>query len=214
MTTRLTVLHSRNKWLGITETWLYNQLQYLPNTICNHVICNKDLGVEQFQVPNLHQVTRSKLLYGFLKVTRLYPAYRQRAIAYLARQEGIQLLHSHFGNEGWVNIGAAERAGIKHLVTFYGFDVNHLPYLDFRWYDRYQQLFEHVDAVLCEGPFMAQTIVNNLGCPPEKMRVHRLGIELDKIVFKPRHWASGKPLKVLLAAAFTEKKASPMRWKP
>ena len=48
-----------------------------------------------------------------------------------------------------------------------------------------------------------------LGCPLEKVRIHHLGIETDKISFVPRHWAAGTALRVLIAATFTEKKGIP-----
>ena len=65
-----------------------------------------------------------------------------------------------------------------------------------------------LERVLCEGPFMGDALVR-LGCPREKIRIHHLGIETDKIVFVPRRWNSGTPLRVLIAATFTEKKGVP-----
>jgi len=48
-----------------------------------------------------------------------------------------------------------------------------------------------------------------LGCPPEKIRVHHLGIDLRRFAFVPRRWDRKSPLKVLLCATFTEKKGLP-----
>ena len=66
-------------------------------------------------------------------------------------------------------------SGIKHLVTFYGFDVNYLPQMDPSWSQRYQELFAQCDRVLCEGPHMAGCLVG-LGCPESKVRVQHLGV--------------------------------------
>ena len=48
-----------------------------------------------------------------------------------------------------------------------------------------------------------------MGCPQNKISVHHLGVETDKIRFLPRIWNRNQPLKVLIAASFTEKKGIP-----
>jgi colanic acid/amylovoran biosynthesis glycosyltransferase len=123
----------------------------------------------------------------------------------VARREGARLLHSHFGHHGWENLEAAREAGLKHVVTFYGLDVNYLPLTHPHWAERYQELFAEVDRVLCEGPHMAQCVVR-LGCPASKVRVHHLGVPVDEILYHPRRWNDSKPLRVLMAASFREKK--------
>jgi colanic acid/amylovoran biosynthesis glycosyltransferase len=95
-----------------------------------------------------------------------------------------------------------------HVVTFYGQDLTYLPRLDPRWLDRYRQMFAEIDVILCEGPHMASKVVE-LGCPEEKVRVHRLGVDIDGIGFESRVKDAGEPLKVLMAASFTEKKGIP-----
>ena len=79
---------------------------------------------------------------------------------------------------------------------------------DERWTDRYYQLFDRVDRVLCEGSFMAKSI-RNLGCPGHKIRVYRLGVEVEKLPFKPRKWNGKSVLKILIAGSFREKKGIP-----
>lgn len=95
------------------------------------------------------------------------------------------------------------------MVTFYGHDVNSLPRLHPRWRRRYRDMFGQVHGVLCEGPHMARCLMVGLGCPEHKVRVHRLGVVVDEIAFKPRVWTPGEPLRVLIAAAFREKKGIP-----
>jgi colanic acid/amylovoran biosynthesis glycosyltransferase len=118
------------------------------------------------------------------------------------------LLHSHFGDVGWAYARPARRLGLRHVVTFYGRDVNYLPQSDFRWRERYAELFASVDLVLCEGPFMAGAL-RRLGCPPDRVRVHALGVDLSRIPYRPRAYRSGKTLRVFIGAAFREKKGIP-----
>jgi colanic acid/amylovoran biosynthesis glycosyltransferase len=55
---------------------------------------------------------------------------------------------------------------------------------------------------------MAECIIK-LGCSPEKVKVHHLGVSVDTIEFKPRIWQPNTPLRVLIASTFTEKKGIP-----
>jgi colanic acid/amylovoran biosynthesis glycosyltransferase len=105
-------------------------------------------------------------------------------------------------------MASVRKTHAKHVVTFYGYDVNRLPVSEVVWRERYRALFANVDCVLCEGPYMASQIAQ-LGCPTEKLRVHPLGVETRKIRFQPRRWCPGTKLRVMIAATFTEKKGIP-----
>jgi colanic acid/amylovoran biosynthesis glycosyltransferase len=119
------------------------------------------------------------------------------------------VLHSHFGNVGCFDRRTAHRLGLRHVVSFYGVDVGQLPRKNRRWRRRYRELFSEAAAVLCEGPYMAAALAD-LGCETAKIRVHRLGVDLERLpAFRPRSWGGSRPLRVLLAASFREKKGIP-----
>lgn len=188
------VLHAvPGAWLSQTETWLYRQVRCLPDDIESHVVCRRLENLDQFEVPNLHVSSA--------------PARGRRR----RRLEGPrpEVVHSHFGPEGWRNHAAVRMTGARHVVSFYGYDVNHVPRASLRWRLRYRQLFKAVDLVLCEGEHMARA-VEGLGCPGGKVRVHRLGVDLDAIEFRPRSWDGVEPLRVLMAGSFREKKGLPL----
>ena len=44
-----------------------------------------------------------------------------------------QIVHSHFGNIGWLDSHVIKFKPIKHVVSFYGLDVNMLPRKDYKW---------------------------------------------------------------------------------
>lgn len=119
-----------------------------------------------------------------------------------------QVLHSHFGFYAWENMSVAQRNKLAHCVTFYGLDVNALPQSQPVWRFRYKELFNQANCILCEGPYMAESI-RLLGCPKDKVRVHHIGVKLSDIPFRPRTWDSNGPLKILIAATFREKKGIP-----
>ena len=204
------VFHSCIDWLPQTQTWIYNQIDNLPKDIENHILCERVINFTQFQHPNVHSLCRESRLQCVM--AKLYRRVKwQRVNGYFQRQLELyngQILHSHFGNKGWEDCLLAQHSGLKQVVTFYGVDVNHLPLREPEWRKRYRALFANVALVLCEGPFMAQSIVA-LGCPKEKVVVHHLGVNLEKIFYKPVVWRQGEPLKVLIAASFREKKGIP-----
>jgi colanic acid/amylovoran biosynthesis glycosyltransferase len=204
------VVHSHPTWLPITQIWLYNQVTHLPPYIESHVVCEQVENLDSFGVPNLHA----------LSLAPRWPAARDRLFRRLrlrrhlgflievGRKINADIVHSHFGNVGWIDMGAVRRLGTRHVVTFYGLDTNLLPRSYPRWRGRYAQLFSRVDRVLCEGPHMAET-VGALGCPEDKIRVHHLGVAVERIPFVPRSWDGVEPLRVLIAASFREKKGVP-----
>ena len=206
---QLAVLHSIPIWLEQTMTWLYTQVDFLPEEIISHVACDETTNLEQFFVPNIYPlIAKEPEWQRFVAkvLRRLKLRTQQHHLDAVIRNKDIRLLHSHFGNIGWENMAAAQN--IPHVVTFYGRDVNHLPQTDPRWRTRYHDLFAHVDRILCEGTHMAEQVAA-LGCHPDKIRVHHLGVDIDQIAFRPRIWEPGQPLRVLLAASFREKKGLP-----
>jgi colanic acid/amylovoran biosynthesis glycosyltransferase len=203
-----TVLHSSPIWLQQTQTWIYNQVAELQRLgVKTHVVCEYVENLEQFRVANIHcfsdEAKRRQLLDKGLRKLRI-----RRHLNYLVsvgRKVDAQILHSHFGHVAWANLSAARQLKAKHVVTFYGLDVNMLPTQSPTWRQRYNELFEEADLILCEGSHMANCIVL-LGCPPKKIKVQHLGVDVENIKFSPRQWGSGEPLKVLIAASFREKK--------
>lgn len=182
----ITVVHYYSSWLPRTMPWLYNLIRFLPSEVNNHIVCRKTENLEQYQLPGIEV----------------------GSLAESVIKNKAQIIHSHFGNEGWRNITTVKETGVKHVVSFYGLDVNRLPTINPKWKIRYQRMFDTVDAVLCEGEHMAQCIIN-MGCPHEKVHVYHLGVDINRYVFQPRKWDSSQTLKVLISAGFKEKKGIP-----
>ena len=209
-TRALTVLHSTWIWLPLTETWLANQLRFLPRSIESHVVCERTVDSGLFRPASVHAAADAGAIRHVAdraarKLYRRHPRVLARRTAELRPD----LLHSHFGHIGWRDARLANQAGLPHVVSFYGADVSAIPHSERQWEARYGELFAGADAMLCEGPAMAESLAA-LGCPRPKIRVHALGIDLDGIPFRPRRPAAGERLRVLLAASFREKKGLPV----
>lgn len=215
MQTPLRVAHHRSIWLPQTMTWLFNQIRFLPQEdIEADIVCDRTEHLDQFALPRIHS------LHGRGNLALLTNRVRRRLrglgsntfMETVIRERDIRLLHSHFGPLGWADVPAARRTGVRHVVSFYGYDVNQVPRRKPAWRRRYASMFAEVDAVFCEGPHMKDCVAQ-LGCQPEKIHVQRLGIPLGTIPFRPCDWRSGEPLRVLLAASFREKKGLPVALK-
>lgn len=205
------VIHSFPLWLPQTQTWMYSQVKQLQSLgVESHVVCERTENLDQFLVANIHSL-ENQFLYRQIWDKGLRKLRVRRHLNYLVevgRETEAKIIHSHFGNVGWANLGAVRKLKAKHVVTFYGLDVNKLPEQYPVWRKRYQRLFAEVDRVLCEGSHMA-SCVESLGCPAHKIRVQHLGVNADNIFFQPRQWQNNEPLRVLIAASFREKKGIP-----
>lgn len=205
------VIHNLPSWLPLTQNWIYQQILFLPPWIDTHVVCERTENLHQFDISNIYCIN-SKSHYMCLwdeyaiKILKTRPPLS--LTTKVVKSLKGNLLHSHFGQIGYFNLHMARSAKLRHIVNFYGYDVNRLPQKSKSWRERLKVLLSEVDCVLCEGPHMAKSIVS-LGCPENKVRIHHLGVNVDKIPFRPRKWHPPEELRVLIAATFTEKKGIP-----
>jgi colanic acid/amylovoran biosynthesis glycosyltransferase len=208
----LVVVHYCATWLPLTQNWIYSQVSQLQRLGINaHVVCNGIDNLGHFNIDNLHSRSNESLLRMMrrkcLKILCIRDSFP--FLTKVASSVRADIVHSHFGDVGWINIGALQRLNAHHVVTFYGYDVNMLPMQNAQWIERYRVLFSQAHLFLCEGSHMARCIVG-LGCPDHKVLVHHLGVDISKLEFVPRQWRSGETLRVFIAASFREKKGIPI----
>ena len=92
------------------------------------------------------------------------------------------------------------------MVSFYGYDAGSLPSRP-GWSERLHRLFLESSLILAEGPAMADRI-RSLGCPPERLRIVSLGIDLaewPEPSRSPRRTAD-QPARLLVVASLRPKK--------
>lgn len=203
-------IHSTYVWLPQTQTWMYNLIRHLPADVEPHVVCERTENLDQFGMPNIHSLSDASFSSYLIRKLLTKAGIRDQKAFTTGKIRELKagILHSHFGHIGWENLSSARKTRVKHVVSFYGFDVSYLPALDPLWHVRYKELFRESDCICCEGSFMAESLVR-LGCPREKIRLQHLGIEISRIRFTPRTWDPSKTLRVLIAASFQEKKGIP-----
>ncbi len=203
--------HLIHSYLMLTGSWIYHQLTGLRR---HHpvVITRSIQNFEEFPLEDVYQYSWPLQQYYYLgKVVReidewIIKSRLSRYVDRLSKKE-TSILHAHFGPEGYQNLNVARTLRLPLITTFYGVDVSMLP-RSMIWKRRYHRLFAEGSCFLAEGSFMAQALVD-LGCPSTKVRVQHLGIDLERVQHDTRVQASGKPVRLLMAASFREKKGIP-----
>jgi colanic acid/amylovoran biosynthesis glycosyltransferase len=198
------VAHFHTEFLGRSETFIYRILLAFQRV--RPVVFTRRLRyLEEFPfAPIVLYPPAPVSPWGILdRVGRRF--FRREA--FLARQfrrHAVRLLHAHFGPMGWELLRVADATGLPLVTTFYGYDMSMLP-AHGDWTERYRSLFTSGALFLVEGPHMRAALIS-LGCPAEKVRIQRIGINLALIPFRPRGPAVGRPARLLFCGRLTEKK--------
>lgn len=111
----------------------------------------------------------------------------------------------HFGYAGAL-ANKLRELGIlkgKQATVFHGADISRRHILDEHKQD-YRNLFQQSELMLPISHLWQNKLIE-MGCPPEKIHVTRMGIEPEKFNFQPRD-AFHRPLRIVSVARLTEKK--------
>lgn len=203
------VAHFVPFYLPRTETFIYQVLthhrRYKPIVLAQRRVDTAEL----FPFPEVYS-------YEDLKRRWTHQAWYERIQHYLfgrsfERYEGIlarrraTLLHVHFGHTGAELISLSRLRGIPQVTSFYGWDDT-IPVNQERWKPRFERLFREGDAFLVEGSHIASRLTA-LGCPADKIRIHRIGIDLTRIPVRPPTAPNpGTPVRILFCGRLVEKK--------
>lgn len=202
------VAHFVFPYLSLTCNWIHTQLmtmrRFQPIVVTDEVL-NREL------FPFAPLLSYGDL--GLIKKTLLALRYRRRhglrELFYerTLRRRLPRLIHCHFGDTGADMAWLRARTGLPLVTTFYGADVSQVPREE-GWRERYQDLFACGDLFLAEGTTMVKALIN-LGCPSEKVVLHRLGVDLGNLPFRVREPEPDGIVRILIAGTFREKKGIP-----
>lgn len=201
------VAHFHSQFLGRSETFIYRPLLALQR-VRPVVFTQRLLYREEFPFsPIVLYPPAPGSPWGLLDRAGRRLFRRELFLSRQFRRYGIHLLHAHYGMQGWDLLRVRRATGLPMVTTLYGFDMSMLP-RERLWRERYAELFDAGDLFLVEGPHMRSRLIA-LGCPPDKVRVHRIGIDLALITFRVRTPPSRRPVRLLFCGRFTEKKGLP-----
>ncbi len=208
------------EYLPITENWAYRLLCHTPHSeisIFAKRYCHTNFYPFDFNLilrpdnylfradlltpkSSLQQILLKAMLKGLRK---LYPDAKKSLANYLKENE-VDIVHSHFANVAWDFHEVVRKSNVPHVLSFYGWDYERLPFEQPVFRQHFQQLFAECAAIVCEGPYGASTLIKQ-GCPADKIRVIHLGLDNPQIPYFQRTKTSGE-LKLIQIAAFSETK--------
>ena len=206
------VLHIFGEYLPLTMSWAYLLLRQTPE-VTTHVaglaLFDNEYRDASFHYwPNPRYRSAGRLFHRFfpvpfhlfLRKLRLY----DRSLVRYCRRHHIEVLHAHFGNIGADYYPLRRKLNIPLIVSFYGYDYGRILQARPRYRSRYRKMFEQADAFICEGPYGGRSLAD-LGCPPEKIRIIHLGVDVNAIPFFEREKPAGS-LRMVQVASFEERK--------
>lgn len=160
------------QFLPYSQTFVYEELRQ-HRRYAAEVFARVRMLPERFPYPEVHVAGP---LYAYTRTDRGFDR--------LFEQRRYDLVHAHFGTGAVYALGWAERFGLPLVVTFHGHDVTRLlsyeRFFPAHW--RYaalsRRLFARVTLGLCASSELRELLIG-LGVDGDKLRVHRLGIDLD-----------------------------------
>lgn len=206
------VAQVKTPFLPMTETFIYQYISHLRRyepVVITEYLLNQD----QFPVKNSVVHRRSGLWYekGLTHfrnwlVSRIpqelfMTSFYRRALS----KSDVSLIHFHFGVTGMLLTPVKKRLGIPGVVSFYGHDLQQVPYA--LGQDIYVRtgLFDAMELFVVEGSHAGETLVK-LGCPREKVSIVHIGVDGDQFPFRVRKICSGDRPKILFCGRFVPKK--------
>jgi colanic acid/amylovoran biosynthesis glycosyltransferase len=203
----MVIAHSISPFLFQTGNWIYNQLLFPQR--CRHIVLTTEkTNLDEFPfrpIYSIEDVPEPRRFFerAFRRGLNQYLPYWHHA----CRNEKVDLLHSHFGWAGVIDIPLAKKLKVPHVVSFYGADIRHAVGPGGAVREEYRHMFGAVACLFVEGPHAAGTL-SSLGCPEEKLRISHLGVNLGAIKPVNRSWLTGEPFRILMAGTFTQKKGA------
>lgn len=212
MSIKPVVAHFKDCFFINSETFIYNYLTNFNNydPIC---LASEFINLDEFffKYKNMYLINNKLLKYNLIK--KIYFKLYQYSYSYdlnkavsAIKGRNAKLIHAHFGPNGYAALRLSKKIGIPLVTNFYGFDISMIISLFDKWKHRYQRLFKEGDLFLVEGQFMKTKLIE-MGCPPEKIKIQRIAIPLEKLKYRVHNQKkNGEKIIFIFCGRFVEKK--------
>ena len=155
------------------------------------VICQKREEAERFPIdaviripkPRTHALRRLVVKQILRRPVTLYRSEAQRIAATIQRLDG-RVLHIYFGHIAVQLLPLMRNAPVPVIVSFHGADA--MVDMNRPAYRRAtEEMLRLATLVLVRSESLAERVAA-MGCPREKLRIHRTGIPLERFHYIPR----------------------------
>lgn len=177
----LRVAHVLRRFLPISETFIYTTLCAQADAV-QAVFTHHRENELQFQFPDVRLIPRRRLGRAVawipgaaLRVDPLFRALRRFAP---------DVIHAHFGWNAASAMPVARGLSVPLVASFHGADVYAPGRSRPDFEQTYAELFATASIFTCVGPGAASEL-RSLGCPPDRLRIVPVGIDLSEFTFAP-----------------------------
>ncbi len=167
---------------------LYEAVKLLVISNNNRVMLIKSLNVFKYGI-------------DALSLSLLYKVYS----LLLKRNCTYDIILCHFGVNGDLAVKLRDIGVLKGkiITVFHGYDIT--SYLKNRGENIYNNLFKKGDLFLPISNNWANKLIQ-LGCPSDRIIVHRMGVDVQKFSFSAPTFVKGNKLRIVSVARLVEKK--------
>lgn len=178
----------RKQYLPISETFIYEQITHLKH-YKPYVLCQNKMDDAQY-FPYRH----------------IYRLRDIKNIAWKVRRKGVRLIYARFGPGGVDMLPLKQASRLPLLTSFHGSDVSRQLKKNPRYRMALPRLFQLGDGFTVVCKHMKDRLVE-LGCPEEKIKIVKSGIDLTKFPYEPKIFPDDKEhIQILSIGRLTEKK--------
>lgn len=201
-----TIAHFSNTFFVKSETFIYHYLSHMKHTRSICLAWNlENLDYFSFPKEDIYSLQLPKFSpRWFYHGIRKKLTGRNVHFESIVKKRNAGLIHAHFGHNGVQALALKKHLDIPLVTTFYGADLSQRQMVD-SLLPEYRGMFEKGDLFLVEGPHM-KSVLQGLGCGPEKIKIQRIAIPVETITFKERKPKNNDTVKLLFCGRFTEKK--------
>ena len=199
----------RNNFLPYSETFIFDSLKFY-NSFKPIVIAKKRFNQDRFPFEPVYispLLSRGSRITHFLFSSENESTHTMQQIT----NHKPQIAHAHFGQSGVLAMPYARIFNIPLIVTLHGNDVGILlgrqKFQPKCWYytGAYRSIIRRTTLFLAVSEELKDRFTE-LGCPPEKIRVHRLGINLEKFRITHNRQNDNSILSIVMIGRLVEKK--------
>lgn len=191
-------------FLPYSQTFIFDEIRTHSDDYFVEVFCKERLNEKRFPYPHFHK-PKGKLSELIYENLAWWPAFDK-----IFKEEYFDLIHAHFGTGAVYALPYVKKHDIPFVVTFHGNDVAALMgtqkyhYSRWRYYFKSKQILEQADMLLAASEELRSLLIE-LGADEKKVRVYRLGIDLEKFNYTEPDTSKDK-VSFIMVGRFTEKK--------
>lgn len=194
----------RHNFLVRSETFIYNSMR----TLQEHGAFNVRVFALRRFLTDRFPWDDVTVLHGF---PRVWYHITRRAPEFARWAKSVRLIHAHLGQTGPFAMAGAARAKVPFVVSYYGHDVMlHRTRERFAawawWYTLLRKkVFARAARIIVLSDQMRRALEAQ-GCPPEKIEIVRLGVDLGRFDVTRTPAPPSGPLRVLMVGREVDKK--------